>query len=96
VQDDVLDDHDGIIDDQTDGGCETAEGHQVEALAGEFEEDEGDQYGDGNDEAGHERRAPVAQKDDDDDGRQDDADEDGVAHAGDAVADQLRLIVERF
>ena len=55
-----------------------------------LEEDEGDQYGDGNDEAGDERRAPVAQKDDDDDGGEDDADEDGVAHAGDAVADQLR------
>ena len=35
VQDDVFDDHDGVVDDETDGGCETAEGHQVEALAGE-------------------------------------------------------------
>ena len=52
------------------------------------------QYRDGNDEAGDERRAPVAQKDDDDDGGEDDADEDGIAHAGDAVADELRLIIE--
>ena len=59
-----------------------------------LEEDEGDQHGDGNDEAGDERGAPVAQKDDDDDGGEDDADEDGVAHAGDAVADQLRLVIE--
>ncbi len=79
VEDDVFDDYDGVVDDETDGGCETAEGHQVEALAGELEEDEGDQYGDG--------RTPVAEKDDDDDGGEDDADEDGVAHAGDAVAD---------
>ena len=94
MEDDVFDDHDGVVDDETDGGCETTEGHQVEALAGDIEEDEGDQYGDGYDEAGDERGTPVAQEDDDDDGGEDDADQDGVAHAGDAVADQLRLVVE--
>ena len=60
MQDDVFDYYDGVVDDETDGGCETAERHQVEALVGEVEEDEGDQYGDGNDEPSDERGAPVA------------------------------------
>ena len=36
VEDDVFDDHDGVVDDEADCGCEAAEGHEVEALAGEF------------------------------------------------------------
>ena len=33
MEGDVFDHHDGVIDDQADGGGESAEGHQVEALA---------------------------------------------------------------
>ena len=93
VKDDVFDDDDGVVDDQADGGGEAAQGHEVEAFAEDVEEDEGDGDGGGNDQAGDERGAPVAKKDDDDDGGEDEADEDGVAHAGDAFADEFGLIV---
>ena len=33
MKDDVLDHHDGVVDHETYGGCQAAEGHQVEALA---------------------------------------------------------------
>jgi len=36
VQDDIFEDHDGVVDDQTDGGCEAAQSHQIETLIGHF------------------------------------------------------------
>ena len=94
MQDDVFDDDDGVVDDEADGGGEAAEGHQVEALADDPEEEDGDGDGDRDDETGDERGAPVAQEEEEDDAGEDEADEDGVADAGDAVADELRLVVE--
>ncbi len=55
---------------------------------------DGDRNGDRNHQPGDERRGPVAQKEEENHAGQDQADEDGVAHAGDRVAHQLRLIVE--
>ena len=52
--------------------------------------------GDRNDQAGDQRRGPVAQEEEENDAGQNEADEDGVAHAGDGVAHQLRLIVEEL
>ncbi len=52
--------------------------------------------GDRNHQAGNERRGPVAQEKKQDHAGQHQADEDGVAHAGDGVAHQLRLIVEEL
>ena len=49
-----------------------------------------------NHQAGDQRRAPVAQEQHHDQRRQHQADEDRVAHAGDRVVDDLRLIVERL
>ncbi len=56
--------------------------------------EDGDGDGDGNDEAGDERGAPVAQEEEEDDAGEHEADEDGVANALDAFADESRLVVE--
>ena len=89
MDNDVLNDDDGVIDDETDGSGEAAERHQVEALAdGPKEQDgDGDRYG--NDETGDQRGAPVAQEEKQDEAGQHQADEDGVAHTGDTLVHQL-------
>ena len=94
VQDDVLDDHDGVVDHQAAGGRETAERHHVEALPQQLHGDKGDEERDRNDHAGHQRGAPVAQEHPDDDAREDQSDDDGVANAGDRIADDVGLVIE--
>jgi hypothetical protein len=94
VQHDVLHHHDGVVDHQADGGGQAAQRHQVEALADQPQHQHGDRNGDRNDQAGNQRGGPVAQEEKENDAGQDQSDEDGVAHAGDAVAHQLRLIVK--
>ena len=96
MEDDVFDNDNGIVDDQADGRGEAAEGHEVEAFAEQPQRQDGDGDGDGNDEAGDERRGPVAQEEEEDDAGEDESDEDGIAHAGDGVADELRLIVKEI
>ena len=90
----VLDDDDRVVDDEADGGGEAAECHQVEALAERAQHDERDGECRGNDHAGDERRATVAQEQHHDQRREDQADDDGIAHAGDRIVHQVRLIVE--
>ena len=58
----VLDHHDGIVDNQPDGRGQTAQGHQVEALAGDAEKENGHRDGDRDDQAGDQRRSPVARE----------------------------------
>ena len=45
MKDDVFNDNDGIVDDEANGGSETAEGHEIEALAHGPEGEDGDGYG---------------------------------------------------
>ena len=94
VQHDVLHHHDGVVDDQPDGRGQAAEGHQVEGLVQQAERDEGDRDGDRDDEPRDQRRAPVAQEQHHDAGGEDQADQDGVAHAVDGFVDEFGLVVE--
>ena len=96
VQHDVFDDHDGIVDHQPDGCGQPAQRHQVETLAQEFERDEGHQNRDRNDQSGDDRCSPVAQEDHQDDGGQNQAQQNGIAHALDGIADDDGLVVERL
>ncbi len=93
MEDDVFDDNDGVVDDETNGRGEAAEGHEVEALADGPERKDGDGDGDGDDETRDEGGAPATQEEEEDDACEDEADEDGVAHAADAVANDFRLVV---
>src|SRR5216684_2840639 len=43
MQNNIFEDDDGVVDDQTDGGGEAAQSHQIEALIGHFQNDEGDE-----------------------------------------------------
>ena len=96
VEDDVLDHHNGVVDRQADSCGQAAQCHQVEALADQPQHQHCNRDGDRNDQAGNQRGGPVAQKKKENDTGQDKPDEDGVAHAGDAVAHNLRLIVKGF
>src|SRR5580692_6004092 len=86
---DVLDHHDGIVDDQPDGRREATQGHQVEALAREVKEENGHRNGDRDNQAGDQGRRPVVEKKKQDDTRQHQADENGVTDAENAFAHQL-------
>jgi hypothetical protein len=66
MKNDVLDDDDGIIDDESNRGGKTAERHQIEALADGVQKDEGNGDRARNNQAGHDRSAPIAQKQDED------------------------------
>src|SRR6185437_12596404 len=94
VEDDVLDHDDGVVDHQADRGREDAQAHQVEALAEGGHDHKGDEDGGGDDQAGNQRGAPVAQEQDHHDRGQDEADEDGVADAANGLADDGGLVVE--
>ena len=94
MHDDVLHHHDGVVDDQTDGGGEAAEGHQIEGLSDGPEKENRNRYGYRNDEAGDQRAGPVAQKEEENHAGQHKPDEDGVAHAGDGLAHQFGLVVK--
>ena len=96
MQRDVFHHHDGVVDHQTDRGRQSAERHQVEALVEQLERDERDEYGRGNHQHGDDRGAPVAQKQHHDERGENDADQDGIAHAVDGIDHQTRLVVERL
>ena len=83
---DVLDHHDRVVDHQPDSRCQSAQGHQVKALAGDAEKENGHRHGDRNDQAGDERRSPVMEKEEQDDAGQHQADENSVADAENAFA----------
>ena len=92
----IFQDHDGIVDHQTHRGSKAAQGHKVKALAGDLQHDESDQQGRGNHQAGHERSAPIAQEEHKDDGREQQSEQNCIAHAGDGFADDCGLIVKRL
>ena len=62
VHDDVLDDHDGVVDDEPDRGREPPQRHEVEALAHDAQRNEGQSDRGRNHQPGHQRRAPVAKE----------------------------------
>ncbi len=90
----VFDHHDRVINDQPDRRRKSAQGHQVEALPGDPEKENRYCDGDRNDEACDQRGSPIAKKEKEDDAGEDQANENRVADAQDAFADQLRLVVE--
>src|SRR5262249_47254012 len=96
MQDDVFQNHDGVVNHKTDGRSEPSECHQVETLVREFQNDEGDEERYWNDKSSDERSSPVAQEEDEHNRRKNDADEHGVANAGNRVFHDQRLVVEGF
>jgi hypothetical protein len=86
---DIFDNHDCIVDDQTNCGGETAEGHQIEALANGPHEEDGDGDGYRNDQPRDQRRRPVAQEKEQDHARQKKPNKNRVADAANAFAHEF-------
>src|SRR5581483_1484270 len=76
------------------GGGQSAQGHKIEALVEQLQGDEGDRDGHRNYQSSNHRSSPVAQEQHQDDRRQQQADEDGVANALDRLSDDLRLVIK--
>ena len=74
MEDDVFHHHDGIVDHQSDRGGEATKRHQVETFAQHLQSDKGDEHSDGNDQAGDHRGAPIAQKNNQNDGGENETD----------------------
>jgi hypothetical protein len=87
VHDDVFDDHDGVVDHETHSGGESAESHQVEALAHETHGDQRDRDGGGDYERRYQRAAPVPQEENQNDGGENQSDQNRIADATDGIAD---------
>ena len=90
----VLDDHDAVVNDQAQGDGKRAEGHDVQRLPQRLHQSERDddrQRQDDQHDGGH---AQVAQKEHQDEQRQDAADDDGLQNAGLRLLDDLRLVIK--
>ena len=96
VQDDILDNNDLVVDDQTNSRSKTSQGHEVETLTGELHCDKRDEHRNGHDESRHDRCAPIAQKEPNDQSGEKQSNDNSVAHAGDGFLDDVGLIVERM
>jgi hypothetical protein len=90
---DVLDDHDGVVDDQADGHGEPPHRHDVDRLAEPSHDQECRHHGQRQRHRGDERQPPVAQEDEQDDDGEDAADDDRVADVDDRGGDELGEIV---
>ena len=95
VHHDVFYNHDGVVDHQSDGCGESAQGHQVKALPERAQRDECDCNGGWDHQAGDNRTAPIAQEEHQNDSGQQQSNQDGIAHAVDGFFHQIRLIVKR-
>ncbi len=85
----VLDDHDGIIDDDADGEDQAEEGQEVDGEAQRGHADEGAEDRDGHGRGGDEHGAPVLEKHEDHDEHEDAGLEEGLVNLVDGVIDEL-------
>ena len=90
---DVFDHHDGVVDDQPDRRRHPAERHDVEAHVHDVEQEHGRGERGRHRQCGDQRDLPVAQENEEDDGGEHDADEDGVARAVFGGNDKIALVV---
>ena len=86
-------DHDGVVDDEPDGGGDSAQGHEIEAHPEQVHYDQRHQHRDRYDGHRGQRGTPVAQEEVDDDHGEDQPEEDGFPDSADGGADQHRLVI---
>ena len=89
----MLDDDYHIVDEQADGGGHAAQGHDVESLPENLEQERGDCEHDRNGDRRNHRNLPAAQENQEDDCGDEHADDHGIAHAGRRSRDQFALVV---
>ena len=91
---DVLDHHDRIIDDETDGDRQPHQRHVVEAVAKQIHDRERRDQRHRNGEARDQRRARIAQEGEDHQHDEDDGDQHGDLNAVHRCADGLRPVAD--
>ena len=96
MHNDILDDNDGVVDNETDRRSEAAQRHQVETLPNDPEKENRNRDSDRYDQTGDQRRGPVTEKEKQDGARKQKPNQNRVAHTGDAVANEFGLIVKRL
>src|SRR5579871_549663 len=96
MQNDVFNHDDSVVNDHANRGGESPEGHEIEALVKHFEGDKGDGDGHRNHQTRDDRCPPIAQKNYEDDGRENKSNQDGIAHTLDGIADDNGLIIKRL
>ena len=89
----ILDDDDGVVDDDADGQHEAEERKDIQREAGDPERGKSADEGDGNGNERDDGRAPVLQEDEHDDGDEPDTDEQGLDDIPDTFPDEPRGVV---
>ena len=90
----VLDHDDGVVEHEADGGGDPTQRHQVERHPGGVEHKARDRHRRGDDGGGDQGRAEVRDEDEDRADGEHEAQQDGVPHAPDGGAHEIRLVVE--
>ena len=90
VPDDVLPDHDRVVDEEADGEGQRHQRHDVERHSHEVHDDEGGDDGDRQGESGDHRGAPRVEEAEDDEDRQDPAEDQGRLDVVHGVPDHDR------
>ena len=90
---DMLDHDDHVVDEQTNGGSDAAERHDVEAELQHRQQEDGHCKRRRHDDQRDEREPQAAQKTEQDEPGEAEADDHGVAHAGRRLHDELALVV---
>jgi len=91
----VFDDHDGVVDDDTDGQDQGKEGHEIDREAEQGHGGKGADNGDGHGGGGHEHGAEVLQKQHDHDQHQHPRLDERMVHGVDRLVNEESRIVER-
>ena len=90
----ALDDHDGVVDHESDGDGEPAHRHEVDRLVEDAHHGEGREHRKRQRHGRDDREPPVAKEDEEHDHGEEAADQDRVAHARDRRTDEFGQVVD--
>src|ERR1700722_4238147 len=91
---DILDHHDGVVDDESDGDRQTAKRHQVECFSAPVKEQKCDCQGCGYGQCRDEHRPPASEKGEEDQDTEETANHNRIAYVVNRGRDKTRLIVD--
>ena len=95
MQNDVLDNNNLVVNNETDGRRKPSQCHEIETLSEQLHRDKRDEHRYGYHESRHDSRAPVPQEKPNDERRQKQSDNNGIADTGNGLLHDIGLVVER-